>query len=209
MTQPLSLFRIAPVTTVIAGLCLFVFVVDLIAPRVGYELALIPARLTGAAVIPDLVVPALLTPVTMQFVHGGIGHLFLNMVFLIFIGRPVEGILGGGRFVGLYLVSGIAGAVLETALSPESLVPHVGASGAVAGVFAAYAMIYGQRKDHESERNQALKLAAVWIGLQLAIGLVFNTGGAGGGIAIWAHVGGFVCGLVLGLPLARDAIRSR
>ncbi len=172
------------------------------------NLSLIPARLTGAISVADAVVPAILTPVTMQFVHAGIGHLFINMVMLLFVGRFVEGLLGSGRYLALYLVCGIAGALLETVITPESLVPHVGASGAISGIFAAHVMIFGNRGD-TSDRNRGLKLAAVWIGLQLMTGLVFNSGGAGGGIAIWAHVGGFLLGLVLALPLARDAISSR
>ncbi len=203
------LTRIAPATTMLAAACVILWLADLVWPELGYGLSLIPARLTGQSYVPGFAAPAILTPITMQFVHAGIGHLFLNMVFLIFIGRFVEGLLGPGRFIALYLVSGIAGALLEVALSPSSPVPHVGASGAIAGVFAAYAMIFGRRADHASERSQALRLALVWIGLQLAIGFVFNSGGAGGGIAIWAHVGGFLAGLVLGVPLARDALRSR
>ncbi|MEM8825641.1 MAG: rhomboid family intramembrane serine protease [Pseudomonadota bacterium] len=207
-SQP-ALTKVAPTTTALAGLCVLVWLVTLALPVAGYELSLIPARLTGAATLDGAWIPAPLTPVTMQFVHDGVGHLFLNMVFLIFIGRFVEGLIGGGRFLALFLVSGIAGALLEVALSPGSVVPHVGASGAVSGVFAAYAMIFGRREGRGNERNRAFKLAAVWIGLQLATGLAFNTGGAGGGIAIWAHVGGFLAGLVLGVPLAKDAIRRR
>lgn len=185
-----------------------VFLLDLVAPAfVGLNLALIPARLTGAAMLPEAVLPAIITPITMQFVHGGIGHLFINMLFLIFIGRFVEGLLGGGRYISLYLVCGIAGALLETALTPESLVLHVGASGAISGIFAAHVMIFGKR-GQQSNRNRGLQLAAVWIGLQLMTGLVFN-GGGDGGIAIWAHVGGFLTGLVLAIPLARAAIASR
>ncbi|MGB3723860.1 MAG: rhomboid family intramembrane serine protease [Pacificimonas sp.] len=199
----------APVTSALAALCVLVFLVDLVAPAiVGLNLALIPARLTGVAVLPGATLPAIITPVTMQFVHAGIGHLFINMIFLIFIGRFVEGLLGGGRYLALYIVSGIAGALLETALTPDSLVLHVGASGAISGIFAAHIMIFGKR-GQQSNRNRGLQLAAVWIGLQLMTGLVFNSGGDGGGIAIWAHVGGFLTGLVLALPLARAAIASR
>jgi membrane associated rhomboid family serine protease len=179
---------------------------------VGYGMALIPARLSGEAVwdVPGVwAVPAWLTPLSMTFVHGGLGHLLLNMVFLVFVGRTVEPLLGTGRFLALYFASAVAGAILEAALAPESIVPHVGASGAIAGVFAAHAMIYGRRRPHSSEWKHALQLAAVWIGLQLLIGFVFNSGGAAGGIAIWAHVGGFLAGLVLALPLARDALKAR
>ncbi|OWV33868.1 hypothetical protein B5C34_10605 [Pacificimonas flava] len=177
---------------------------------IGVGMALIPARLTGYLTLVDAAVPAILTPLSMTFVHGGFGHLALNMVFLVFVGRFVEPLLGTARFLTLYFVSAVAGAMLETALAPESVVPHVGASGAISGVFAAHAMIFGRRRGNQTERNRALQLAAVWIGLQLLIGFVFNSGADGtGGIAIWAHVGGFVAGLILALPLARAAIAAR
>ncbi|MBV7256833.1 rhomboid family intramembrane serine protease [Pacificimonas sp. WHA3] len=205
-----TLIQTAPATSALAGLCVLFWLVDIFLPlaNIGGQLSLIPARLTGEIVAQGFFVPAYLTPITMQFAHADFGHLFLNMVFLIFIGRFVENLLGTGRFVALYVVSGVAGAVLEVALDPGSVIPHVGASGSIAGIFAAHAMIFGRREGGATERTQALKLAAVWIILQLGIGYVFNDG-SGGGIAIWAHVGGFLCGLILGLPLARDAIKAR
>ena len=216
---PPPLHRAAPATIALAGSSVLVWFVSIIASAfdlhalwefVNFGMALIPARLTGEAMWQGPALPAFLTPVSMTFVHGGLGHLFLNMVFLLFIGRFVEGLLGTGRFLALYFASGIAGAILETVLAPASVIPHVGASGAISGVFAAYAMIFGRRAASTSERGRALQLAAVWIGLQLVIGFVFNSGGeGGGGIAIWAHVGGFLAGLILALPLAKDALRGR
>ncbi|EMD82573.1 rhomboid family intramembrane serine protease [Pacificimonas flava] len=207
---PPALYKTAPATAAIAALCVLIWLVEQFAFQnfIGYGMAMIPARLMSGLPLGMPGVPAVLTPITMTFVHAGLAHLLLNMVFLIFIGRFVEPLLGSGRYLALYFASGIVGALLEAVLSPDSIVPYVGASGAISGVFAAHAMIFGRRDPSSSEGRRALQLAAVWIGLQVALGLVFN-GGGGGGIAIWAHVGGFLTGLVLALPLARDAIRTR
>ena len=214
----LSLLKASPVTVTLAALCTLVWLVEQVATLagwqsvqvfIGYEMAMIPARLTGLLVWPDAVIPAILTPITMMFVHGGLGHLGLNMLFLLVIGRFPEGILGSGRYLALYFASGIAGALLEVALHPDSLVPYVGASGAIAGVIGAHAMIFGQRDGKDSEKKRALQLAGVWIVIQVLTGIVFNSGGGDGGIAIWAHVGGFLTGLALGVPLAKDAIARR
>lgn len=198
----------APVTRVLVLICMLVYLVGLAAGQYfEFAASLIPARLTGYATLNGAV-PAPLTLVTSLFLHADIGHLGLNMVFFVFIGRVVEPLLGGGRFAALYFASGVAGGLAQVAAEPLSIVPVVGASGAVGGIFAAYAMIFGQRDGGQSELRRGLQLALFWIGLQLAIGYVFNAGNVGG-IAIWAHVGGFLAGLVLALPLVKDAIRSR
>ena len=163
---------------------------------------LIPARISGAVVL-DHALPAPFTLVTTMFLHAGWLHLGFNMVFLLFVGRFVEALLGPVRFLVLFMASGIAGSLVQVALDPASVLPVVGASGAISGVFAAHAMIFG-RTGERSEAVRALQLAGVWIGLQVASGLVINSDG--GGIAIGAHIGGFLAGLLLALPLARRAI---
>lgn len=166
---------------------------------------LIPARLSGQAVF-DHALPAPVTLVSSLFLHAGWSHLAFNMIFLFLIGRFTEVLLGRWRYLLLFFVSGIAGGIAQVALDPASTLPVVGASGAISGVFAAHAMIFG-RSGGKGELTRALQLAALWIGLQLATGLLFNVGG--GGIAIGAHVGGFLTGLVLALPLARRAIAGQ
>jgi membrane associated rhomboid family serine protease len=166
---------------------------------------LIPARLSGAIVV-DHAIPAAATLVTSLFLHAGWAHAGFNMVFLYFVGRFTEAILGRWRFLWLFFASGIAGGIAQVALDPTSPIPVVGASGAISGVFAAHAMIFG-KTGGRGELTRALQLAALWIGLQLATGVLLNVGE--GGIAIGAHVGGFLAGLVLALPLARRAIAAR
>lgn len=166
---------------------------------------LIPARLGGSLIL-DHAIPAPATLVSSIFLHGSWAHLGFNMLFLAWIGRFVEAVLGRWRYLLLFFVSGIAGGLVQVALDPGSPIPVVGASGAISGVFAAHAMIFG-RSGGKGEFTRALQLAALWIGLQVATGLVLNTDG--GGIAIGAHIGGFVAGLITALPLARAAIAKR
>jgi len=177
----------------------------------GFEMAvsmgggLIPARISGSLVY-DHALPAPATLVSSIFLHASWAHLAFNMLFLAWIGRFVEAVLGRWRYLLLFFVSGIAGGLVQVALDPGSPIPVVGASGAISGVFATHAMIFG-RSGGRGEFARAMQLAALWIGLQIATGLVFNTDG--GGIAIGAHVGGFVAGLIVALPLARAAIARR
>lgn len=166
---------------------------------------LIPARLSGAMVY-DHALPAPATLVSSIFLHGSWAHLAFNMLFLAWIGRFVEAVLGRWRYLLLFFVSGIVGGLAQVLLDPGSQIPVVGASGAISGVFAAHAMIFG-RTGGKGEFARALQLAALWVGLQVATGLVLNTGV--GGIAIGAHVGGFLAGLAVALPLARAAIARR
>ena len=179
--------------------------------------ALIPARVTGQ--LPTLPgdVPAALTLITSLFLHAGWLHLVVNLTFLLWVGRQVEIVAGRTWFVALYIVAGIAGGLLQVAVAPHSPEQVVGASGAIAGVFGAYAMLFARRRA-ESRRLFGVPLAgelitalwylATWIGLQLLTAAVFNTGsGVGfagiGGIAIWTHIGGFAVGLIAGQMLRR------
>lgn len=166
---------------------------------------LIPARIAGNAELQNAL-PAPVTLVSTIFLHGSWAHLGFNMVFLYFIGRFTEVILGRWRYLLLFMVSGIVGSLVQVAIDPSSPVPVIGASGAISGVFAAHAMIFG-RSGGKGEVTRALQLAALWIGLQFATGLLLNTDG--GGIAIGAHIGGFLAGLLLALPLARGALAAR
>lgn len=163
----------------------------------------VPARFLGPVPgMPDVLPPAL-TLVTHMFIHGGFAHLAMNMVFFWWIGRLTEWAIGPWRFLMLFLASGICGAALQALLSPHSVVPVVGASGAISGIFAVYLYAYASSDEEathvlgvalSADAVRALRYAALWIGLQLLTGVVFNEGGQGG-IAIWSHIGGFVAGL--------------
>ena len=183
----------APVTRAIVMLCIAVQAVATLsgaqfAEMLALKAALIPARLSGAVIGLPGSVPAPLTLVTSLFLHAGWMHLFLNLVFLAWVGKYTEWAVGRGRFVLLYLLSGVAGGLLQYLLAPQSLAPVVGASGAIAGVFGAYAVLFARNEvaprsvfgmHVSAEVLTAAWYAATWIGLQLLTGLAFNAGRAG------------------------------
>ena len=173
------------------------------ADRTILQAGLIPARLTGAAALADSALPPALTLVSSMFLHGGWLHLGMNALFLIVIARFVEPVLGAGRFLLLYTVGGIAGGLVQVLASPGSLDPVIGASGAISAVFGTYVMRFAARPapgpsgTARSEWLIAARFALAWGALQLLVSL------AGLGIAVWAHVGGFLVGLALGIRLPR------
>ena len=168
------------------------------------EFGLIPCRLTGAcAKVPDLPSPAL-TIFTSMFLHGGFFHIAGNMLYLWIFGNNVEDTLGHGRFVVFYLASGIAAAVTQTLVGPDSRVPMIGASGAISGVLGAYFVLFPQASVltlvifgffWRLVRIPALVVLGFWMVVQILNGL--GSFGAGGGVAWFAHIGGFFAGMGL------------
>ncbi len=141
---------------------------------------------------------------TSMFVHGSLLHLMSNLWFLWVFGPAVEGRLGLGRFMLLYLLSGVAAALLQGFALPESMVPMIGASGAVSGILGAYLILF--------PRARVLTIIPpfifffFWLPAPIYLGywivLQFISGfSAVPGVAWWAHVGGFLLGLVLILIL--------
>lgn len=168
----------------------------------------IPARLALDLAIPQAV-PAWATPLTATLVHAGLMHLVFNMLILGFCGRFVEASLGAGGLVALYLVGAYAAAAGQYLAAPLGTVPMVGASGAASAVIGAYALLFGKRRVEGWGPRSGLALhvawlAAAWIGLQALVG-VASAGvpgmPAGATIAVAAHIGGFLAGLVLARPL--------
>ena len=157
------------------------------------------SELTGA-----VLAPVALTPLTATLVHSGFAHLFLNLLIFLFCGRAVETILGMRGLVILYLVGAYAAAAAHYLANPLEATPMVGASGAISAVVGAYAMMFGRNRVKVANPTaalwlNALWLAAAWIGLQLMVGITFTT--AGSRIAVMAHIGGFLVGLLLAKPL--------
>jgi membrane associated rhomboid family serine protease len=158
--------------------------------------------------------PNWLTPLTAMFLHGGWFHLLGNLWFLWVFGDNVEDSMGPARFVVFYLLCGFAATVSQLAANPGSPVPLVGASGAISGVMGAYAVLYPRAPVHmlifllfyvTRIVVPAWLMLGYWFLIQLFSG-VPTLGGEGAGVAFWAHVGGFVAGVVL-VPLFRDAAR--
>jgi membrane associated rhomboid family serine protease len=175
---------------------------------------LFPARLSGdSSAFADItfLMPALLTPLTASFLHGGIAHVIMNMLMLLLIGKLVERVLGGGLFLALYIVSAYVAAAtewlaayLQLPMSLDMMAPAIGASGAISGVIGAYVLLFPNKQPKPRGPVPAaiarpLHLTLAWIGLNLAMGFVGP--GLGIGIAIWSHIGGFVMGLALARPL--------
>lgn len=170
---------------------------------------LIPARISAALAGSASLAGALPTTITHMFLHGGLIHLALNMVFLAWVGRYVEWVAGRLGLVGLFLAGGIIGGAVQVLAAPQSVLPVIGASGAIACVFGAYAVMFAKSRAAprrilglriSGDTLTALWYAASWISLQLLVGIAFSPTGSGlfgGGIAIWTHIGGFLTGLIL------------
>ncbi len=149
-----------------------------------------------------------LTPLLSMFLHGGWGHILGNALFFWIFARAIEDVMGPMRFLAFYLICGIAAAAAQIAVSPSSPIPTVGASGAIAGVLGAYMLLFPRVKVHEFFffiiffkvfRIPAWIVLLYWFAIQVLTGLPQLNGGADmtGGIAVWAHVGGFVTGFLL------------
>ena len=152
------------------------------------------------------------TILTSMFMHGGWLHIIGNMWFLWIFGDNVEDAMGHIRFVVFYLLCGFAAAAAQMLADPSSIVPMVGASGAIGGVMGAYALMYPRAHVHmfvflgfyvTTIAVPAIYMLGYWFLLQLLSGLPKLTGDEIGGVAFWAHVGGFVAGLALALPFKR------
>ncbi|PAX09374.1 rhomboid family intramembrane serine protease [Sphingomonas lenta] len=157
----------------------------------------IPDRFRGLALPPELgfAVPAWATPLSATLVHGGPGHLLLNIAVLGFCGAQVEWNVGWRGLLTLYAAGAYAAAGTEWLLTGGAL---IGASGAISALVGAFAMLFGRRVTGGWAR--AGMLAVGWITIQLLIGAI-QTGGAP--IAVGAHIGGFLAGLALAGPLRR------
>ena len=167
---------------------------------------------------PRDLVPPPFTVLTSMFLHGGLLHLLGNLLFLWVFGPNVEDVLGRLRFLGFYVASGIAAAAAQTLLSlaqGDPLMPMVGASGAIAGVMAAYMVFFPRARVLTAipifffVRIVQLP-AGFFIGLWFVLQLLYaSLGGIGSGVAFIAHVGGFVFGWVVTKALVLTTQRNR
>jgi membrane associated rhomboid family serine protease len=157
---------------------------------------------------------SLLNVFTSMFVHGGLAHLAGNMLFLWIFGDNVEDRLGHGRFITFYLICGVAAALAQVVLQPNSVVPMVGASGAIAGVMGAYLVLYPHSRvlmlfpfPIFLFELPAVVFLAIWFVVQFLNGIsqlpFLEQDAISGGVAFWAHVMGFVAGLILVIFMKR------
>jgi len=145
-----------------------------------------------------------LTLFTSLFMHAGWLHLGSNMLYLWIFGDNVEDRFGHVKFLIFYLLSGLAATFAQLAVSLDSSVPNLGASGAIAGVLGAYILLYPKQRVRVMQGQRVIQLPALaviglWFVLQLfsGVGSIANTAQTGGGIAYMAHIGGFVAGFLL------------
>ena len=154
------------------------------------------------------------SPLTSMFLHGGWFHIVGNMWFLWVFGDNVEDAMGPARFLIFYLLCGLAAVAAQILVNPSSPIPMVGASGAIGGVMGAYALLFPRVPVHmlvflgfyvDRISVPAFLMLGYWFLLQL-IGGIPSLSGDGGGVAFFAHVGGFLAGLAL-VPLFRQPAR--
>ncbi len=172
------------------------------------EFGLVPCRLTGACQMARDLPSPVFTIFSSMFLHGSFFHIAGNMLYLWIFGNNVEDTLGHGRFILFYLASGVVAAATQTLVSPDSRLPMIGASGAVSGVLGAYFLLF----PHANVMTlvifgffwrvvsiPALVVLGFWMVVQILNGL--GSFGAGGGVAWFAHIGGFFAGMGLVLLL--------
>jgi len=147
-----------------------------------------------------------LTPVLSMFLHGGWGHIIGNSLYLWVFGNNVEDSMGRMRFLAFYIITGLAAAAAHIVVSPASPIPTVGASGAISGIMGAYLVLYPRVSVRTYFppiflfRVPAWAILIMWFASQVLAGLPelrpFDRD-VSGGVAVWAHVGGFVAGVIL------------
>ncbi|MGI9482408.1 MAG: rhomboid family intramembrane serine protease [Hyphomicrobiales bacterium] len=211
-------FQYATVTIIALNLVNFflyeVIYTERIEMAANYAYGVIPAVLFDTHELgPHLSrVPGELTLLTYQFFHGDWMHLIANMAFLWVFGDNVEDSLGHFRFLVFYILSGIAAGLTFALMAPASTVPLIGASGAVAGVLAAYMLLHPKQQVwvllfmRIPVPLPALWAIVAWIGFQV-FSLFTQDNNAAVAVAWWAHIGGFVAGLVLLVILAPSSLR--
>ena len=200
-------------TNIIAALTALAWIVTAVLrldPQAAASLGFIPARLSGAET-PWTAVPAILTPLTATIVHGSLLHLAFNLLIFVWCGTAVERALGRTSLVLLYVVGAYAAALAQWLSSPLSIIPVIGASGAISAVIGAFALSFGRAKmiTRSPRVNRWINivwLMVAWVALQAMMG--FLAGDQGYMLATPAHIGGFLAGLLLQRPLLLWRYRS-
>ena len=209
--------RMPLVTIAFIAACVLVFLYQASLP-VGpgqtfvFQYGAIPALLFGQGELSSHVVaiPAFATLFTSMFLHGGLMHLIGNMLYLWIFGNNIEDVMGHAKYLVFYLACGLLAALSHAITDPSSPVPMVGASGAISGVLGAYILLFPRahvlvlKPGLGTTRVAAGLVLGMWFVMQLFSGGM-SVGSKGGGVAFFAHIGGFVVGMALiGLFKRRD-----
>jgi membrane associated rhomboid family serine protease len=212
-----SEIRRVPIVTyslIILNLAVFLYEMSLLFSRNGplrLELffrtyAMIPREITTGADLPPLLAPypVYLTLLTSIFMHGGLMHFAGNMLYLWIFGDNVEDRLGSLRFLVFYLLCGLLATAAHIAVQPRAVVPTLGASGAIAGVLGAYLFLFPKKYVNVwlgwlfgIVPMPAVVVIGMWAVLQFISGVSELSARLNGGVAYWAHIGGFLAGLGL------------
>lgn len=227
------IFPIVNVTIIVLNILMFVYqlATGLDGGPITYGWSLIPAEITsGQDLVGEVQVPGTgfsiplyeapagipyLTLLTSMFMHGGFLHIASNMLFLFIFGDNVEDNMGSAKYLIFYLVSGFAASFAQIFMGGSgSVIPNLGASGAVAGVLAGYLVLFPGARIRTLipifgfmtiSTVPAIFMIGFWIVTQfLSVAVIGEqAGGPGGGVAYWAHIGGFIAGLLLVFILGR------
>jgi membrane associated rhomboid family serine protease len=224
--NPLLTFPVMTILLIITNTLVFLYELSL-SPRAGnrliFEFGLIPARIdmlfdpTLHAHVPHAALGSAVLPIfTSMFLHAGWLHLLGNMLFLWVFGGSVEDRMGHVAYVVFYMFCGLGAGVVHTAFNWGSTLPTIGASGAISGVMGAYIILFPRSRILTLVplliifflwRIPAVLILGYWFVIQFLSGLSAAAGAQQGGVAVWAHVGGFIIGaiIVLILGLRRPA----
>lgn len=206
--NPTELTPVVTITFIIVCILVF-FYQSSLPPRHAetfvFQYGAIPALLFGEADLPRSIavgIPAYGTLLTSMFMHGGWMHLIGNMLYLWIFGNNIEDVMGHARFVVFYVACGVLAALSHAITDPTSTIPMVGASGAISGVLGAYILLFPRA--HVLVFMPGIGMMHVAAGVVLGLWFVMqllssgmSLGGPGGGVAFFAHIGGFVAGMVL------------
>ncbi len=196
--------------------CGLIFLIQVTSPadelrRMLLAYGAIPAALVDRAELSAELyrVPTWATLVTYQFLHGGLLHLIFNMAYLWVFGDNIEDSMGHARFAVFYLLCGAIAALCQVAADPSATAPLIGASGAVSGILGAYLLLHPQARILVPVVIIPLYLPAyvlllIWIGFQFYA--VSQVTGDAAGVAWWAHIGGFIAGIVLIVPFRYKSV---
>ncbi|MBW6474585.1 MAG: rhomboid family intramembrane serine protease [Anaerolineaceae bacterium] len=203
--------RVPFVNYILIAANIFVFVLQWMAgsneDALIYQFALIPASFSNGIGLGDIS-----DIFTSMFMHAGVAHLGGNMLYLWIFGDNVEDSMGHGRYLLFYLIGGLVASLAHVFTNPASQIPTVGASGAIAAVLGAYLVLYPNSKVLtiiplgfflRMTMVPAAIVLGLWFVLQLFSGVMSMGGPDVGGVAFWAHIGGFVAGVILAKLFAK------
>lgn len=208
-------FQYMTVTLIAINVVVFLWELSLgnAQPRTVLGLGVIPGVLFGNVDLPPeyQIVPSWLTLVTSLFLHGGWLHLGGNMLFLWIFGDNVEDEMGHTKYLIFYLLCGVIASLAHAFSDMTSTSPLIGASGAISGVLGAYIILHPKARvlvlfmNIIPLRLPALVVLGAWFGLQF-VNVVFGGVQGGGGVAFWAHIAGFIAGMILVFPFRRKGV---